>query len=77
MIDTESELKTFVETLAGDPHVNLLNVRSMLGILREKHRQACEYVAVAQSAPVLATREQQRALSCRCRPVVGARPPAR
>ena len=36
VIDTESELKTFVETLAGDPDVNLLNFRSMLGILQRE-----------------------------------------
>ena len=30
VIDTESVLKTFVETLAGDPHVNPLNVRRVV-----------------------------------------------
>ena len=36
VIDTESELKTFVETLEGDPDVNILNFRSMLGILQRE-----------------------------------------
>ena len=37
VIDTESELKTLeLKTLEGDPDVNILNFRSMLGILQRE-----------------------------------------